>query len=172
MQIPGSDLALGGAGATVLIGRTAAGWVITDDFDAVAVPGLERDAVPGAGGIRGGDGLDVDDDRVRDLAAVLLSAEAAGAAAWCVDTASAYAKVREQFGRPIGQFQAVKHRCAGMLVATELARAATWDAAASRPVHRRGGGHAASTPRCSARTTASRSSAGSASPGSTTRTCT
>jgi len=68
-------------------------------------------------------------DRVRELAAVLLAAECVGGAQWCVDTASAYAKVREQFGRPIGQFQAVKHRCADMLVATEQARAAAWDAA-------------------------------------------
>ncbi len=65
---------------------------------------------------------------VRDLAAVLLAAESTGGAAWCVETAAAYAAEREQFGRPIGQFQAVKHRCADMLCALELARAATWDA--------------------------------------------
>src|SRR5437763_16214244 len=68
-------------------------------------------------------------DRVRDMAAVLLSAEAVGLAGWCLDTASSYAKVREQFGRPIGQFQAVKHKCANMLVAVEQARAGVWDAA-------------------------------------------
>jgi alkylation response protein AidB-like acyl-CoA dehydrogenase len=68
-------------------------------------------------------------ERVHELAAVLLAAEAIGVAQWCVDTASEYAKVRTQFGRPIGQFQAVKHRCADMLARTELARAATWDAA-------------------------------------------
>ena len=51
---------------------------------------------------------------------------------WCVDTAAEYAKVREQFGRPIGQFQAVKHRCADMLVAVEQARSVAWDAAAGR----------------------------------------
>ncbi len=67
--------------------------------------------------------------RVDDLAAVILAAEAIGVAQWCVDTASEYAKVRVQFGRPIGQFQAVKHRCAEMLARTELARAAVWDAA-------------------------------------------
>jgi alkylation response protein AidB-like acyl-CoA dehydrogenase len=43
--------------------------------------------------------------------------------------ASAYAKVREQFGRPIATYQAVKHHCANMLVATELSTAAVWDAA-------------------------------------------
>jgi alkylation response protein AidB-like acyl-CoA dehydrogenase len=67
--------------------------------------------------------------RVRDLAAVLACAEACGIAAWCLDTTSAYAKVREQFGRPIGMFQAVKHRLADTLVLVEQMRAATWDAA-------------------------------------------
>ena len=71
----------------------------------------------------------LESDRVRELAAVMLAAEAAGGAGWCLDTASAYAKVREQFGRPIGQFQAVKHRCSDMLVALEQARGAAWDAA-------------------------------------------
>ncbi|WP_285583070.1 acyl-CoA dehydrogenase [Actinoallomurus iriomotensis] len=66
---------------------------------------------------------------VLDLAALLLGAEAAGIAAWCVDTASEYAKVREQFGRPIGQFQGVKHKCARMLIELEKARAVVWDAA-------------------------------------------
>ena len=68
-------------------------------------------------------------ERIHELAAVVLAAEAIGVAQWCVDTASEYAKARVQFGRPIGQFQAVKHRCADMLARTELARAAVWDAA-------------------------------------------
>src|SRR5262249_56286798 len=71
----------------------------------------------------------VDTARVRDLAAVVLAAEDVGMAQWCVETASEYAKAREQFGRPIGQFQGVKHKCADMLAQTELARAAVWDAA-------------------------------------------
>ena len=58
-----------------------------------------------------------------------FAAEAIGVAQWCVDTAAEYAKARVQFGRPIGQFQGVKHRCADMLARTELARAAVWDAA-------------------------------------------
>ena len=66
---------------------------------------------------------------VLDLAALLLGAEAAGLAAWCVETAAEYAKVRVQFGRPIGQFQGVKHKCARMLVDLEKARAVVWDAA-------------------------------------------
>ena len=71
----------------------------------------------------------LDRARVDHLAAALAAAEAAGGAGWCVDTAAAYAVVRRQFGRPIGQFQGVKHRCADMLVATEQARGVAWDAA-------------------------------------------
>ena len=73
----------------------------------------------------------LDADRVRLLAAILFAAEAVGVAQWCVDTAAEYAKVRVQFGRPIGQFQGVKHRCAEMLARVELGRAAVWDAAAA-----------------------------------------
>src|SRR5215471_5549657 len=64
-----------------------------------------------------------------DLARVLLAAEATGVARECTTMAAEYAKVREQFGRPIAMFQAVKHHCANMLVAVELATAAVWDAA-------------------------------------------
>ncbi|MBV8983700.1 MAG: acyl-CoA dehydrogenase [Acidimicrobiia bacterium] len=67
--------------------------------------------------------------RWHDVAAVLFGAEAVGIAGWCLDTASSYAKVREQFGRPIGQFQAIKHKCANLMVAVEQARAVVWDAA-------------------------------------------
>jgi 3-oxochol-4-en-24-oyl-CoA dehydrogenase len=63
------------------------------------------------------------------LMSTLLSAEAIGVARWATDTASQYAKIREQFGRPIGQFQAVKHKCAEMTADTERATAAVWDAA-------------------------------------------
>jgi len=64
-----------------------------------------------------------------DFARTILAAEAVGIARECTESASEYAKVREQFGRPIAMFQAVKHHCANMLVATELATAAVWDAA-------------------------------------------
>ena len=63
------------------------------------------------------------------IVSTLLSAEAIGIARWATDTASAYAKIREQFGRPIGQFQAIKHKCAEMMARTERAAAAVWDAA-------------------------------------------
>jgi alkylation response protein AidB-like acyl-CoA dehydrogenase len=60
---------------------------------------------------------------------LLAAAEAVGGLGACTEMATAYAAGREQFGRPIGSFQAVKHHCANMLVDTELAVAATWDAA-------------------------------------------
>lgn len=60
---------------------------------------------------------------------LLAAAEAVGGLSACTEMATAYAAGREQFGRPIGSFQAVKHHCANMLVDTELAVAATWDAA-------------------------------------------
>ncbi|OBF24023.1 acyl-CoA dehydrogenase [Mycobacterium kubicae] len=71
----------------------------------------------------------VSTERVRDLAATVLAAEAAGVTRWALDTAVAYAKVREQFGKPIGSFQAVKHICAEMLCRAEQAEVAAADAA-------------------------------------------
>ena len=65
-------------------------------------------------------------DRIMRL---LASAEAVGGLEACTEMATEYAAVRQQFGRPIGSFQAVKHHCANMLVDTELAVAVTWDAA-------------------------------------------
>jgi alkylation response protein AidB-like acyl-CoA dehydrogenase len=61
-------------------------------------------------------------------ARTLLAAEAVGGASDCVDAAVDYAKVRQQFGRTIATFQAVKHHCANMLVAVESATAGVWDA--------------------------------------------
>jgi alkylation response protein AidB-like acyl-CoA dehydrogenase len=63
-----------------------------------------------------------------DIARTVFAAEAAGIAAEVTDQARDYAKTRVQFGRPIATFQAVKHHCANMLVAAELATAAAWDA--------------------------------------------
>ncbi|MFA5565524.1 MAG: acyl-CoA dehydrogenase [Acidimicrobiia bacterium] len=64
-----------------------------------------------------------------DLARVILAAEATGLAAASTDQGAQYAKERLQFGRVIGTYQAVKHHCANMAVATELATSAVWDAA-------------------------------------------
>jgi alkylation response protein AidB-like acyl-CoA dehydrogenase len=64
-----------------------------------------------------------------DRGAVAYSAELLGAADRCLDLAVAYARERVQFGRPIGSFQAVKHRCADMLVDVEGMRSTAWWAA-------------------------------------------
>jgi len=69
-----------------------------------------------------------------DIARLLLAAEATGAASAATREAAEYAKVRIQFGRPIAMYQAVKHHCANMAVASELATAAVWDAARAAAV--------------------------------------
>jgi alkylation response protein AidB-like acyl-CoA dehydrogenase len=73
----------------------------------------------------------LDAELVRDLHVTVAAAESAGIAAWAQETATAYAKVREQFGRAIGSFQSIKHLCADMLARSELAAAAAWDAASA-----------------------------------------
>ncbi|PRC52989.1 acyl-CoA dehydrogenase, partial [Mycobacterium sp. ITM-2017-0098] len=65
----------------------------------------------------------------RTVFRTLAAAEAVGVSWAVLDMAVEYAKVREQFGRTIGTFQAVKHHAANMLVNAEVATAATWDAA-------------------------------------------
>jgi alkylation response protein AidB-like acyl-CoA dehydrogenase len=132
---------LGAALADVLVLPVSTGdgeeWVAVDAGDLTVTPlkSLDRTrrvarveardvAVPADRILAGLEGIEV-----LDVAALLLGAEAAGIAAWCVETAAEYAKVREQFGRPIGQFQGVKHKCARMLIELEKARAVVWDAA-------------------------------------------
>ena len=64
-----------------------------------------------------------------DLAVVALAAEQVGGAQACLDTAVEYARIRVQFGRPIGSFQAIKHKCADMLLEVEASRSAAYHAA-------------------------------------------
>ena len=132
---------LGAPSATLfLLAETTADggqtWCVLDRsaVEVDALPGIDPTRRVGAVRIRGEVPADrqlpmLSRARVRDIAATLFAADAAGGASWCLDTAAAYAKVREQFGRPIGQFQAVKHRIADMLMAVERARAAAYDAA-------------------------------------------
>ncbi|WP_422743632.1 acyl-CoA dehydrogenase family protein [Mycobacterium sp. WMMD1722] len=73
----------------------------------------------------------VDDDRARDVAAGLTAAASAGIVQWCVAAVTDHLRTREQFGKPIGAFQALQHRAADLLISTELATAAAWDAVRS-----------------------------------------
>jgi alkylation response protein AidB-like acyl-CoA dehydrogenase len=61
-----------------------------------------------------------------DLARIALASEALGGAERVLEMTTAYAKERVQFGRPIGAFQAIKHRLADMMIAVEAARSAAW----------------------------------------------
>lgn len=84
---------------------------------------------------------DLSSELLADLCGALVSAEAVGIARWCVDTAAAHARERVQFGRPIGAFQGVKHRCADMLVALESAVATVADALDALDEHLIGSTH-------------------------------
>jgi alkylation response protein AidB-like acyl-CoA dehydrogenase len=68
-------------------------------------------------------------ERVLALAVTALAAEQTGGAQRCLEMATEYARTRLQFGRPIGSFQAIKHKCADMLVEVEFARSAAYHAA-------------------------------------------
>jgi 3-oxochol-4-en-24-oyl-CoA dehydrogenase len=112
----------------VVVPRAAAGVVVaaggnldpTRRAARVRLNGVGLDAVAVLSGRR---------SRALALARTLAAAEASGGAQECVEMATDYAKAREQFGRVIGTYGPVKHHCANMLVAAELATAATWDAA-------------------------------------------
>ncbi|MDV6230567.1 acyl-CoA dehydrogenase [Rhodococcus cercidiphylli] len=129
---------IGGAFATLVLLVSGDDAVVVP-LDAAGVTTATVDALDPTLGIRSAtlDGVAVADctvvagaaAAVRRIARVLFSAEASGSARATLDMAVEYAKVRSQFGRTIGSFQAVKHHCANMLVQSELATAAVWDAA-------------------------------------------
>jgi alkylation response protein AidB-like acyl-CoA dehydrogenase len=87
-------------------------------LDGVRVPAASRLGAPDTGAATLA--------RALDLAAIALAAEQVGGAQRCLDLSVAYAKEREQFGRPIGSFQAIKHKCADMMVQVESARSAAY----------------------------------------------
>ena len=120
-----ADVLLVPAGDDVLVIEKSAGGVqaeVPANLDQsrraarVSLDAAPATVLPGARGL------------LADVARAVLAAEAAGLAAETTEQAAEYAKVRQQFGRPIATFQAVKHHCANMLVAAELATAAAWDA--------------------------------------------
>ncbi|HEX3961616.1 MAG TPA: acyl-CoA dehydrogenase [Trebonia sp.] len=109
-----------GAQRTALTPARLTSVDLTRDIGRVTLSGLHVPA---------GQVLDLDSGRLRSTAAALFSAEAAGVARWCQENGLAYTKVREQFGRPIAAFQAIKHKCARLFIRSELIAASAWDAA-------------------------------------------
>ena len=120
-----ADVLLVPAGDDVLVVEKSAGGVqaeVPANLDQsrraarVRLDAAPATVLPGARGLLTG------------VARAVFAAEAAGVASETTEQAADYAKIRQQFGRPIATFQAVKHHCANMLVAAELATAAGWDA--------------------------------------------
>ena len=134
--LSGSALALGGAWAGLHLLPVGDDLVVVRADAALAEPVAGLDPSLGLTRLRL-DGIAVAERDVlvggRTVALTVLralaAAEAAGGARACLDMALTYAKVREQFGRPIGSFQAIKHHLADMLVCSEQAVAVAWDAA-------------------------------------------
>lgn len=125
--------ALGALAGGILLLPAGDSWVLIDlDADGVALEPLEAAdfSRPLARVELTSVAVTVlDAPALRDLAATLLAAETAGITRYALETAVAYAKVREQFGKPIGSFQAIKHICAEMLCRAEQAEVAASDAA-------------------------------------------
>lgn len=94
------------------------GTDLTTDVGVVHIAGLG-----GAATLTG-----VDGDRVRCVATALSACAASGVIRWCVDAVTEHLRTREQFGKPIGTFQALQHQAATLLVNSELATSAAWDA--------------------------------------------
>ena len=91
---------------------------------------LTFDLEVGAGSVLGEvESAGPDLERALQLARISLACEAVGGAEWTLEMTAAYTKQRVQFGRPIGSFQAVKHRLADMMVLLEAAKSASWYAA-------------------------------------------
>lgn len=99
--------------------RVQAQNVVLDDSACLARGNLVRDVM----------------NRVRCQGAIALAAEQVGVAQQCLDLTLAYTGQRHQFDRPVAGFQAVKHRCAQMLVALESARSAVYGAACMADTH-------------------------------------
>ncbi|MGB3353090.1 MAG: acyl-CoA dehydrogenase [Mycobacterium sp.] len=73
----------------------------------------------------------IDDERAHCLTVALTASAASGAIRWCVDAVTDHLRTREQFGKPIGTFQALQHQAAMLLVNSELATSSAWDAVRS-----------------------------------------
>ncbi len=126
-HLSGTTKAVDGGTADLLIVRSQEGWWATEGGTAERLSSMDE--------TRRWASITFEDtpaepmaplSRALDLGRVALAAECVGVAEASLEMAVEYAKVREQFGRAIGSFQAVKHICADMLVKLESARSAVW----------------------------------------------
>ena len=130
-----ADFVLGGCGGAILLLPAGDAWVVVDSaadgvtLETLTATDFSRPLARVVCEDAAAEVLTVPAQRIVDLTATVLAAEAAGVARWCLQTATEYAKVREQFGKPIGSFQAIKHMCAEMLLRSEQASVAAADAA-------------------------------------------
>jgi alkylation response protein AidB-like acyl-CoA dehydrogenase len=124
---------LDAAGAVAVRAADDALWLVERDAlsDVRRQPTVDRTRSLWSARLDGAAGriLETTASALRDRAAVALAADCVGGAAACLDATVEYLRSRRQFGRPIGSFQALQHRCADMLLALERARAATAHAA-------------------------------------------
>lgn len=145
MRLDGRSVAtLGAASAELLVAAAQPGapdaeplWFVVDrrspgiDVDTVDGVDLGRDlAVVRFGDVDVTDAVrlnDIDSSQAADLMVAMMAVEAAGIIAWCSDAATAFVRSRNQFGRPVGAFQAVQHRAAQLRITSELSTASAWD---------------------------------------------
>ena len=155
-----ATLALGDGSESLVVGGQWADLLLVGDGDAVRAFGRDEVEIEAASSIDPGVGLALvrfpsgagtivegaDGLVAFDWACVAVAAELVGLAHAMLDRAVAYAKVREQFGKPIGSFQAVKHQLADVFVATSFAvpvvNRAAWSVARNLPTRSRDASHA------------------------------
>jgi alkylation response protein AidB-like acyl-CoA dehydrogenase len=104
-------------------GLTIASQQGTDLCTDVGIVEFVDHVVPDSAEITG-----ISTERARCVVVALAACAAAGAVRRCADSATEYIRTREQFGKPVGSFQALQHKAATLLVASELAASAAWDA--------------------------------------------
>lgn len=136
--VDGAGPVLDGDLAAIIVAADDDGLYEIEGADVAWTPSMDQTirlaSVSGGTRTRIGDGPAAR-DRARQVGAVGCAALAAGLAARALEMTVSYSKERVQFGRPIGSFQALKHRMADMLVLAEMSRSAAWAAAYAVATH-------------------------------------
>ncbi|NGN91809.1 acyl-CoA/acyl-ACP dehydrogenase [Nocardioides sp. KC13] len=128
--VPGSDVVIDAVGAEILLVFRGDQVHAAEPVTITPVPALDPTWRFGTVTVGDGEAVGtVDPAYVTTVGATMMTALQAGAAREALERAVAYLKERHQFGRPLGSFQALKHRCADLLVQVETARTMSWAAA-------------------------------------------